>query len=244
MRRRSSISARDRRLKAAMPSIVANAGIRRAVAVAQQNASILQSAFQNVSDTIQEGISRLSENWHSATMYVRDQILQNIWKTLYQLTLQKWILNFGAFVTTSLVGGVAQGAAGSAVGSAGGSALGSAASSAVGSYIGGAGTAIGGAYGASEGFAMGWASGVAAPGAGLAETAGAFLASIPVYGWIAIAVIAVAAYLGLGKGGGPKVGGSASANTGRMGPSRPWRYPAPTTADTSRRTRWTRSCAS
>jgi hypothetical protein len=197
------------RIKGAMPSIVANAGTFAAqLAVAQQNASILQSAFQNVSDTIQEGISRLSENWHSATMYVRDQILQNIWKTLYQLTLQKWILNFGAFVTTSLVGGVAQGAAGSAVGSAGGSALGGAASSAVGSYIGGAGTAIGGAYGASEGFAMGWASGVAAPGAGLAETAGAFLASIPVYGWIAIAVIAVAAYLGLGKGGGPKVGGS------------------------------------
>lgn len=139
------------------------------------------------------------------------QELKNFVQDLIALMAKKWILNMAAGLGVSGAAGAAE--------QAGANTLAGAGASAVGSWVGGAGTAIGGAYGASEGFAMGWASGVAGPTAGYAEVAGAtlsgiydgvaaVLADIPVYGWIALAVLAIAAYFG-GRGGGPKTGGSA-----------------------------------
>jgi uncharacterized phage infection (PIP) family protein YhgE len=133
------------------------------------------------------------------------------------LFAKRWILNLAANGDASSPAGIAANQAGNQLG---GSLLGLGANAAA-SYLGftgGIGTAaqFGGALtGAIPSAAIGSsavAAGVgvdtaaASAGAGLAPVYEA-LASIPVWGWVAMAVIAAVAYFS-GRGGGPKVGGS------------------------------------
>lgn len=121
--------------------------------------------------------------------------LKSFAQELIALFAQKFLLQMVAGVTGSTALGAAASSAGQGT-----------AAGAAGNLIGGAGTAIGGAYGAGEGFMMGWGSGVAGPAAGLAEQAGAFLATMGPIGWAAIAVAVVAAWFSQ-QGGGAKFGG-------------------------------------
>lgn len=203
------------RIKQGLPAAVQSAGdLAGKISDAGQNAIALSTAFQAVDNAAFETFKRFKNGWRSAAQYAADQIKQYVVRLLYELTVQRFVIGIFGAGAAGAGASPASAATASLLGNAGSSF----ASSALGSYIGGAGTAIGGAYGASEGFAMGWASGVAGPTAGYAEAAGAtlsgvydgiaaVLADIPVYGWIALAVLAIAAYFS-GRGGGPKVGGS------------------------------------
>jgi DNA-binding Xre family transcriptional regulator len=134
---------------------------------------------------------------------------------LYQMTAKKWILSIG----TSMTGGAAS-AGGSLVSSSAGSLLGNGLSG-LGSEvmngtllgnIGAGMSGVGGSFASSVGAglatdAMGAtvAEGTAAATLGAGSTIGAALAAVPVYGWIALGVMALMSFMG--KGGGPKVDG-------------------------------------
>lgn len=139
-------------------------------------------------------------------------------RELLALVGKKWILSIAGSLMGGDTGGVlAARAASSGAGSMAGSALnwaGSAASSYFG-YGGGIGTAsqfFGAASGSIPSAAIGADAVAAGVGidtmaAGAGEAIYSALASIGPYGWIAIAVIAIAAWLS-SRGGGPKTGGS------------------------------------
>lgn len=165
------------------------------------------SMWEQISDVAGNFFSDLVMNGKSAFDNLKKWVKQLL-AEMVALFAKRWVLNLAA-------GGSMLGSAGSAL--AGGvgdgsmaSSLLSGASSAYGVYSGftgayalaGTGASTAGSMVAAEGMITG---GITAEGigAGLYEA----LASIGPYGWIAIAVLAVAAYFS-GRGGGPKVGGS------------------------------------
>lgn len=140
---------------------------------------------------------------------------------LIAMFAKRWILNIAArgdiwgsaiSAGASLLGGSSGGAAGGASGAMSGvsslSSIYSVGTAAVGAY----GSFVAGAQGAT--LAAGLAGPTTAGASGMmglgASMAGLYevLAAIPVWGWIAAAVIAVAAWLGGRHKGGPKIGGS------------------------------------
>jgi hypothetical protein len=145
------------------------------------------------------------------------KLIESIAAELISVFAKKYFLSMVAGVTGS-------GAIGAQAESVGQNTLSGAASSAVGNYLAGGtlgGTAVAGGftgafsagYTANAAFLSGAAETAPVYGSIAGEMGGAMagvtdvLAAIPVYGWIALAVIAIAAYLS-GKGGGPKTGGS------------------------------------
>lgn len=124
-------------------------------------------------------------------------------REMLALFAKKFVLNVGANMTGNA--GMAAQAASAGQGTAAGSAVNWASSAS-------------GLTGFGQGVSMGWQSGVAAPGA-IGESIGAWassaaeslttvLAYIPVWGWIAAAVVAIAAWVSGNRSGGPKTGGS------------------------------------
>lgn len=136
---------------------------------------------------------------------------------------QKIMLNIGATLTTgaassalaSQAGNVGQGTFSGVAGQFAGSALNTGAGALLaGGGAGGFTTAFSAGYTAQAAYLAGTAETAAASGtlagsmgAGMAEIYSA-LASIPVWGWIALAVIAIGAWIAGNHKGGPKVGGS------------------------------------
>lgn len=149
--------------------------------------------------------------------------LKNFAAELVAIFAKRWILQIAASATGSSALGAAAGQVGQGtVAGAAGNYLGGAANTLLGSYLAG-----GGAGGFTGAFSAGYTANAAylagsaemAPiygtaagemggaAASIAEPIMSVLAEIPVYGWIALAVVAIAAYFG-SKGGGPKTGGS------------------------------------
>lgn len=160
-------------------------------------------------------------NGKSAFDRLKDS-MKSFFQELISLLAKKWILN----VVASGVGGSAGSAIAGVADAAG-------AGSSAGSFISTAGSAMGmmgGGVTAGGSFMTGWTAGTAGIGgtelagiAGLGQTLGTayaavmeVLAAIPVWGWIAMAVIAIAAYFG-GKGGAPKVGGFSGSSFDAQG---------------------------
>jgi hypothetical protein len=147
------------------------------------------------------------------------KLLENIAAELLSMFAKKYFLQMVAGVT----GNTAIGAQAAQVGqgTVSGAIMNYAGNTAVGSAIGGAASGFyAGAASMSSELAMGaefvgpsasLASGAVGAGAEAYSALSTALGSIPVYGWIALAVIAIAAYFS-GKGGGPKTGGSAMGN--------------------------------
>lgn len=188
------------------PSIRAYIASLREQYAAQESIRNQVSIWQQVGDAAGTFFNDILLHGKSAIQALRD-LFKQLLAEMISIFAKRWVLQLAAAATGSTALGAAAGQVGQGT-----------LAGAAGSWIGGASTALGGAYGASEGFAMGWASGVAGPTAGYAEVAGAtlsgmydgiaaVLADIPVYGWIALAVLAIAAYFSK-QGGGPKGGGS------------------------------------
>lgn len=170
--------------------------------------------WENVADAAGNFFSDLVMNGRSAFDNLRKWVKQLL-ADMIALFAKRWILNMAA-------GGSVLGAAGDAF--AGGSGSDSMAGSAINwlgsaytSYAAGTGV-MGGTLGATAGgaFAQGamgqgvgvWATGSAGEmGLGMSGVYEA-LAAIPVWGWIAMAVVAIGAWIANSKAGGPKVGGS------------------------------------
>lgn len=181
--------------------------------IAHQQAAV----WNDIADAAGKFFSDLVMNGRSAfdnlKRYVKDLLAQMI-----ALFAKRWILNMAA-------GGSVGGSAGQALsqvtgGGPGSSLLGtglSMAGNAAATYFGytGIGTAaefVGAASGAIPAAAIGADAVAAGVGtntvaAGIGSQVGTVLSAIPVYGWIALAVVAIAAWLS-GRGGGPKTGGS------------------------------------
>jgi hypothetical protein len=189
------------------------------LALAKQQASVWgeigDRAGQFFSDLVQHGRAAFGDLRNMVKQFLADMVA---------LFVKRWVLNLAA-------GGTFLGSAGSALagGGGGGSLAGAALNSIGGSLLSAGGSYVGGLLGGSS---LSTAAGVAgidvleAGGAASAGMMGAYgaagtevatsgimsgvtsvLSSIPVYGWIALAVIAIAAWLS-GRGGGPKTGGS------------------------------------
>lgn len=202
------------------------AAIRSTLTALQERTGMIDTvnqwgdAFGNFfADLVMNGKDAFSNLWSSAKNFFR-QLLAEMGK--------RYLLNLVAN-GSSTFGGAASSAAGSALNSMGGSVAGSALNILSGAFgVGGlAGTA--GAYGAAIGTtaigtgsqaamlasqtAVFGAEGLALTGSaagGITGSITAALASIPVWGWIAIAAMAAYAAFG-GKKGGPKTGGSFQA---------------------------------
>lgn len=174
--------------------------------------------WQQMADLVGGFASRLVTDAGGAVQWLKDQFKQLL-AEMIKIFATRWVLNVAANATGSAQMGTA--AANYGQGSLGSNALSLAGSAA--NWMGGA-TGITGLAGD---FAVGWGSGTGASGIALgavegatwATTAGAAmgeayaalmstLSAIPIWGWIAMAVVAVAAWIGGKHKGGPKVGGS------------------------------------
>jgi hypothetical protein len=169
--------------------------------------------WDQLSDVVGHFFADLVTNGRSAFDSLK-QYVKDLLKQMIALFAKRWVLNMAA-------GGSVGGSALDAIaGGTGSDSLVGAGLNAVGSWLGGTATAgsigaigsgvfAGGTAGGSVGIGVG-ASGsfaMGAEGAGMMSGVYEALAAIPVWGWIAMAVIAAVAFFA-GKGGGPKVGGS------------------------------------
>jgi hypothetical protein len=169
---------------------------------------------QFFSDLVQHGHKAFQDLYQDLKSFAAEMVA---------MFAKRWILQLAASATGSTALSAAAGNVGQGtVAGAAGNYVGGALNTAAGAYLAG-----GGAGGFTGAFSAGYTANAAylagsaemAPvygtvagemggaAAGIAEGITSVLAAIPVWGWIALAVIAIAAYFG-GKGGGPKVGGS------------------------------------
>lgn len=155
----------------------------------------------------------------SAINYIRS-LLKKFLADLIGITMQRWVLQFGA----NVVGGSAGAALGNQAAQLGSSTISGAVGNTIGSAIAGTtigGTAIGGVGALGAGFSAALPAGVAGPtmaGASWMASAGNFLGTLGATGWglIIVAAIAVVAALAQ-KPGGRKVEGGAGTTFGADG---------------------------
>lgn len=189
--------------------------------------------WESVDKTAHDVFVNIFEGGKNAFTKLRDTLKATLLDLLYQMTVKKWIFNITAAITGTGASVAAQAAQASGIGGLGSLAslgglfnygatalgLGSAAA-ATGTYA----SIIGGSAAVGSQAAMLAAQTAGFGMSGMAATAGsaayagaagttitgsitAGLASIPVWGWIALGAVALYSMFG-GKGGGPKVGGS------------------------------------
>lgn len=199
-------------------------GARQEV-VAAEKANTLRDAWNTIDNTVWTFVDKLRTNWHDAMQYMKDQLINLVWRTLYEMTVQRFMVNIFANVTgagggtfagsspaTAGVGAVFGGMGG--IGNLGGAAAGLFGGGAGGGGLLGAASGFGGAQTAAidsllinSGF-----SSLAEKGVGSAL--GPLRAAAP---YIAAAVaigMMVKSFLD-GKKGGPKQGGFATSGMDR-----------------------------
>jgi len=165
--------------------------------------------WKSVDDVAKQTFVSIFQSGKSAFDRLKDALKNGLYALLYQMTVQKWIIQ--ATVSLAGVGAATSAFGASAVGSAVGSGVGSAVGATAGSMIAAnAAQAMGGDGIATLIAANAESWGVAsAAGTGITGMVSTVLSAIPVVGWIALAVMAAWAMFG-GKGGGPKTEGVTS----------------------------------
>jgi hypothetical protein len=160
-----------------------------------------RNVWSSVDRTAHDVFTNIFEGGKNAFTKLRDTLKGTLLDLLYQMTVRKWIFNIVGNVTgqsSGVMGAVGQ-AAGIGQGMSGLGALGSigsAFSSGMASGIGSDGLAVSGAT------LIGETGLVGAGGGGVMAGMTAALGAIPVWGWAALAVAAIATFAS--KGGGPK----------------------------------------
>jgi hypothetical protein len=187
--------------------------------VAKREATEIAGLFSKADRVANDFFTGILSGERDTIRKFRDAMKRDLFDWLYAQFARPIVIRLVAsLLGVSAAGTAAANAGGSALGSAGGSLAGAAANygaGALGYTAGFGGFAEGAAgYTANAAYISGAAEAAPVYGTVAGEMGGALagieaaLAAIPVWGWIALAVIAIGAYLAGGKGGGPKAGGS------------------------------------